>query len=80
MLCIPTKYIYFIWKRENGMDFVPQWHGKNGSASWDLSSKMSPNVFKCSIIPINIMFIDHEKNMDNKIISHRPYFLFSYTC
>jgi hypothetical protein len=52
-------YVYFIWKRENGMDFVPKWHGK--------SAVVFPSI--------NIMFIDHEINMDTKIISHISGFL-----
>jgi hypothetical protein len=41
------------------MDFVPKWHGK--------SAAVFPSI--------NIMFIDHEINMDTKIISHISGFL-----
>lgn len=61
------------------MDFVCQWHCKHQAVhNLIVIIKMSPNVVKCAVpssIPINIMFIVYEINMDTKIISHIAGFL-----
>ncbi|KAL5668093.1 hypothetical protein ACJX0J_020314, partial [Zea mays] len=49
--------------------------GKKGEMGWILAQLDSYHQDYCSSIPINIMFIVHEINMDTKTISHIAGFL-----